>query len=69
MKKLEVDNIQKSQFSIFFMNWEKRSAARATFKNSNFESLCELGKTWKDSLRPGFKSPNFESTEELGIVS
>ena len=41
------------------MNWEKlRSPARATFKDSNFLSLCELGKTWKHSLRPRFQRPN-----------
>ena len=47
------------------MNWEKvRSLARVTFKNPNFRSLCELGKTWKYSLRPRFKSPNFEFIDE-----
>ena len=41
-------NIRKSQWSIFFMNREKlRVPARATFKNPNFQSFCELGKTWK----------------------
>ena len=56
-------NIQKSQFSISSINWEKlRSPARATFKNPNFQfqvfpnSQNELGKTWKYSLRPRFKS-------------
>ena len=47
------------------MNWEKvRSLARATFKNPNIRPLCELGKTWKYSLRPRFKSLNFESIDE-----
>ena len=37
--------IEKSQFFIFFLNWEKlRSPARVTFKNLNFPFLCELGK-------------------------
>ena len=49
------------------MNWGKlRSPARATFKNSNLRSLCELGKTWKYSLRPIFQNPNFASIDELG---
>ena len=39
-------SIPKSQFSISSMNWEKLTIpARATFKNPNFQSLCELGKT------------------------
>ena len=34
------------------MNWEKlRSLTRATLKNLNFESFCELGKTSKYCLR------------------
>ena len=52
------------------MNWKKlRSPAKATLKNSNFQSLSEIGITLKDSLRPRFKSPNFESIDELGIGS
>ena len=60
------------------MNWGKlKRPVIATFKNSNFQSLCELEKTWKDSLRlriltfllrPRFKSPNFESIDELGVM-
>ena len=50
------------------MNWEKlRSPGRATFKNPNFQSLCELGKTCKNSQRLRFKSSNFESIDELGV--
>ena len=49
------------------MNWEKLTIpARATFKNPNSQSLCELGKTWKYSLCPRIKSPNFERIAELG---
>ena len=29
------------------------------------KSLCELGKTWKYSLRLTLKNPNFESMDEL----
>ena len=51
------------------MNWEKlRVPARARFKNPNFQSLWELGKTWKYSLSPIFKSPNSESMDELRKV-
>ena len=51
------------------MNEEKlKSPAGATFKNVNFQSLCELGKTWEYSLRPRFKSPNFAYIDELGAV-
>ena len=51
------------------MNWEKLICpARATYKNPNFRSLCEFGKTGKCSLRPRFKSPNFESIDELRKV-
>ena len=51
------------------MNWEKlRCLARATFKNPNFKSVCELSKTWMYSLSPGIKSSNFESIDELGKV-
>ena len=47
------------------MNCEKlRSPSR--FRNPNFQSLCELGKTWKYSLRPKFKNPDIVSREELG---
>ena len=50
------------------MHWKVLiSPARTTFKNSNFQSLCQLGKTWKYSLRPRFKSPNFESIDELEV--
>ena len=59
-------NIQKSQFSISSVNWEKLwSPAGATFKNPNVQSLCELGK----SLRPRFKIPNIEFIDELGVLS
>ena len=52
------------------MNWEKlRSSDRATFKNPNFQSLCELRKTWKYRLRSRIKNPNFESLDELGVMS
>ena len=35
--------LKKSQFSISFMNQENlRSTTRTTFKNPNFQSLCEL---------------------------
>ena len=51
------------------MNWENLSIpATATFKNRNFWSLCELGKSWKYNLSPRFKSLNFESADELGKV-
>lgn len=41
-------SIQKSPFSIFFKKYEKmRSPLRATFKTPNFQTLCELGKSWK----------------------
>ena len=49
------------------MNWEKlESPARATFKNTNFKSLCELSRTWKYRMSPRLKSPNFKSLDELG---
>ena len=35
------------------------------FKNSNFQSICELGKSFKCSLRPAFENPNFKSKDEL----
>ena len=38
----------------------------ATFKNPNFQNLCELGKILKYSLRPSLKNPSFESIDELG---
>ena len=48
--------IQKTQFSIFFKNWEKlRCQDRAIFKNP--KSLCKLGKT--------FLNPNSESIDNL----
>ena len=51
------------------MIWEKfRVPARATFRNPNFQSLCELGKTWKYALSPRFNSPNFECIDELRKV-
>ena len=31
-------------------------------------SLCEMGKIWKYSLRPTLKNLNFESMDELGKV-
>ena len=31
-------------------------------------SLCEMGKIWKYSLRPALKNLNFESMDELGKV-
>ena len=41
------------------MKWKKlRNLARATFMNPNFQSLCELGKPWRYSMRPTFKSSN-----------
>ena len=62
-------NVQKFQFSISSMNWEKlKRPAKASFKNSNFQSLCQLEKIWKFSLRPRFQSPNFEFIYELGKV-
>ena len=49
------------------MNWEKLTIpARAPFRNPNFQSPCELGKTWMYSLSPRFKTPNFKSIDELG---
>ena len=52
------------------MNWEKlRSSDRTTFKNPNFQSLCELRKTWKYNRRSRIKNPNFESLDELGVMS
>ena len=69
LSKYSLCYIQKSEFLICFMNWEKmRIPARPTFKNPNFQSLFELRKTWKYSLRPTFKSPNFGSMDELGKV-
>ena len=63
----KLESIPKSAFSIFSMNWEKLIIpAGAIFENPNFQSLCELGKTWKYSLGPRIKSPNFESIDELG---
>ena len=51
------------------MNWEKLTIPdRATFKNPNFQSLYELGKTWKYCLSPRFKTPNLKSIDELGKV-
>ena len=51
-------NIQKKKKTIS-MNWEKlRGPARATFNNPNFQSLCELGKIWKYSLKPRLKCSN-----------
>ena len=51
------------------MNWEKLTIlAIKSFKNPNFQSLCELRKTWKYSLSPRFKTLNFKSTDELGKV-
>ena len=48
-------NIPKSQFSIFSMNWENlRAPVGATFKNSNFQSLCKLGKTKEYNVSPRF---------------
>ena len=62
-------NIPISQFSIFSMNWEKlRVPAKATFRNPNFQSFCEMGKTWQYNLSPKFISPNFESIDELRKV-
>ena len=42
--------------------------AMTTIKNPNFQSLCELGKTWKYSLSPRIKSLNFESIDVLGKI-
>ena len=51
------------------MNWKRlRSLAWATFKNTNFQSLCKLGKTWNYSQRHRLLSPNFESIDESGKV-
>ena len=36
--------------------YELESPARASFRNLNFKSLCELSKTWKYNLSPRFKS-------------
>ena len=59
-------NIQNSKFSISFMICEKlRSPTRATFKKSNFQSFCELGRSSKCKLRSTFKNPDFESKDEL----
>ena len=60
-------NIQKYQFFISFMNWEKSTGpTRAIFKNSNFQYFCELGTSLKNNLNPMFRNPNFESKDELG---
>ena len=55
-------NIQKSQYSITFINWENLwISTRETLTNPNFHFFCELGK----NLRPTFKNPNFEFKDEL----
>ena len=47
------------------MNWGKwRSLVRKTFKNPNFESICELPRTCMCNRSPRFKSPNFESVDD-----
>ena len=55
------------------MNWKiLRSPTTLTVTNINFQSLCELGKSFAYSLRPTFKNPNstfkntnFESKDKL----
>ena len=61
------------------VNWEKLEVQPSLMlkKRNNFPSffpelgktekkfICELGKTWKCSLKLTFKSPNFESMDEL----
>ena len=67
----KLGNIPKSQFSISSMNWGEKLTIpfTATFKNPNFQSLCELGKTCKYSLsQKNNLSMNFESIDELGKV-
>ena len=59
----ELGNIQNPNFQSL-----PNFLTRATFKNLNFQVLCELGKPWKYSLRQTFKSRNFESINELGKV-
>ena len=47
--------LQVYEFLNCSVNWEIfRSTARLILKNPNFRYLCELGKTWKYSLRPRF---------------
>ena len=52
-------------FHLFFSwigkNWEVQPEQHKKIP----KSLCELGKTWKYSLRLTLKNPNFESMEEL----
>ena len=50
--------IHKTQFPIFFMNWEKLKGSKIT------KSIFELGKTWKYSQRPTLKNLNFESMDK-----
>ena len=52
------------------MNWESlRSPIRATFKNCNFQSFLELGKSSKYNIRPPiFKNSNFEFKNELSFA-
>ena len=51
------------------MIWKKlKKSARPTFKNPDFQSLCELGKTWKYNLRPTFRNPNLQFIDELEKV-
>ena len=38
----------------------------ATFKNPNFQNLCELRKTCQNNLRPTFEYFNFKSIDKLG---
>ena len=62
-------SVPKSQFSISSMDMEKlKIRSRATFRNLNIQSLCELGKMWKYSLCPRIESPKFESIGELGKI-
>ena len=43
----------------------KKSQPRPIFKNPNFKTLCELGKTWKQTLKPIFKNLKFESVDQF----
>ena len=64
--KYSLKNIQKSQYSITFINWKKLwSSVRATLTNPNSLFYCELGKNLR---RPTFKNLNFEFKDELKNV-
>ena len=57
-------NIQKSYFSIIFINWKLWRPTREKL-NSTFQYFIELGKRLKYSLRPKHKDSSFESNDNL----